>query len=627
MSEKIVLFSTTPGMTESCYKVLHQRGHDNIPIYELTTAQALAQAEKCIHAGARVIICRGGTAEYLRRFLEIPIVDVRHSFLSVFLIMQRLGPLYERVGFIGFHHTCHTVRKYNSITGAQVRVYEVADSDEFEPTFHQAVQDGVQALVGGFQIQAICRRHNFPYYSTEPDESEVGQALNEALYSLRIEEERSEQLGLLSTVINSVGEGIVSVDHNGIILHSNRIARTLLRCDNGMSIFNIINADNILRAIRDGENFYGEIFSLHDFSIVCSCQSIHLQGQPAGAVITLQEENIIRTLDNRIRKRALGRGHRAKNDFSDILGSCAALEQAKRIARRYARADSAVLIMGETGVGKEMFTQGIHNHSKRQNEPFVAINCAALPQNILESELFGYVKGAFTGARNEGKPGIFELAHKGTVFLDEISEMSPEVQVKLLRVLQEKEVTRIGDDKITPIDVRIIAASNKDLRREIAAGRFREDLYYRVCVLELVIPPLRERTKDIPILVRHFLHGRKSLTVRAQALMMQYSWPGNIRQLSNITERLDVLCDNDIITEEDVRQVLNLSEKAILPEAQPLTATGEKTTGTLKMLERQMIFDVLVQTDGNTAQAAELLGLSKTTLWRRMKAMQADAKD
>lgn len=626
MGEKIVLFSTTPGMTKRCRSVLKRRGYDNISIYELTTTRALEQAEKCIHEGARVIICRGGTAEYLRRFLEVPIVDVRYSFLSVFLTMQKLKPIYDRVAFIGFHRTCDCARKYNNIMGENVQVYEVADTDEFEPVFHEAVRAGAQAVVGGLQIQAICQTYSFPYYSTEPDDSEVSQALDEALYSLRIEEERSGQLGLLSTVLNSVSEAIISVDSDGIILHTNRIARKLLQCSNGMQIGDLINADKIFQSIRDGENFYGEILSLNDSSIVCSCQAIRLQGKATGAVITLQEENTIRSLDSHIRKRELGRGHRAKKDFSDILGTSAALEEAKRIARRYARADSTVLITGETGVGKEMFTQGIHNYSERRHEPFVAINCAALPQNILESELFGYVRGAFTGARNEGKAGIFELAHKGTVFLDEISEMSLDVQVKLLRVLQEKEVTRIGDDKVIPIDVRIIAACNKDLKKEIAAGRFREDLYYRVCVLELFIPPLRERAEDIPILVRHFLHGRKSLTVRAESLIMQQEWPGNIRQLSNITERLDVLCDNDIITEEDVRQVLKLPEKEATSSMEHLVPSIVEQTHSVKDMEKQMITDALQRVGGNMAQAAQLLGLSKTTLWRRMKEMKLDGE-
>ncbi len=620
-----MLFSTTPGMTKRCRAVLQRRGYGNIAIYELTTTRALEQAEKCIHEGARVIICRGGTAEYLRRYLEVPIVDVRHSFLSVFLAKQRLKPLYDRVAVIGFHRICDAARKYNNIMGEGFQVYEVNDTDQFEPVFHDAVRAGAQAIVGGFQIQGICQTYGFPYYSTEPDDSEVSQALDEALYSLRIEEERSGQLGLLSTVLNSVSEGIVSVDSDGIVLHTNRIARNLLRCSNGMQIGDLMNADKIFQAIRDGENFYGEILSLNETSLVCSCQAVRLQGKATGAVITFQEENTIRSLDSHIRKRELGRGHRAKKDFSDILGTSAELEEAKRIARRYARANSTVLITGETGVGKEMFTQGIHNYSERRHEPFVAVNCAALPQNILESELFGYVRGAFTGARNEGKAGIFELAHKGTVFLDEISEMSLDVQVKLLRVLQEKEVTRIGDDKVIPIDVRVIAACNKDLKKEIAAGRFREDLYYRVCVLELFIPPLRERVEDIPTLVRHFLHGRKSLTVRAEALMMRHDWPGNIRQLSNITERLDVLCDNDIITEEDVRQVLKLSEKEALPPENPAAPSGAKRAESVKDMEKQMIMDALQRVGGNMAQAALLLGLSKTTLWRRIKEMKLNA--
>lgn len=624
MGEKIVLFSTTPGMTKRCRLVLQRRGYDNIPIFELTMNRALEQAEKCIHEGARVIICRGGTAEYLRCFLEVPIVDVRHSFLSVFLTMQKLKPLYDHIAFIGFHRTCDSARKYNNIMRENVQVYEVTDTNEFEPVFHEAVRAGAQAIVGGLQMQAICKTYSFPYFSNEPDDSEVSQAIDEALYSLRIEEERSGQLGLLSTVLNSVSEAIISVDSNGVILHTNRIARNLLHCSNGMQIGDLISADKIFQSICEGQNFYGEILSLNDSSVVCSCQAVHLQGKAAGAVITLQEGSTIQSLDSHIRKRELGRGHRAKKDFSDILGISAALEEAKRIARRYARANSTVLITGETGVGKEMFTQGIHNYSVRRHEPFVAINCAALPQSILESELFGYVRGAFTGARNEGKAGIFELAHKGTVFLDEISEMSLDVQVKLLRVLQEKEVTRIGDDKVIPIDVRIIAACNKDLKTEIAAGRFREDLYYRVCVLELFIPPLRERAEDIPVLVRHFLHGRKSLTVRAEELMMQQEWPGNIRQISNITERLDVLCDNDIITEEDVRQVLKLPEKEAVSSLEHIGPRNVEQTHSVKDMEKQMIIDALQQVNGNMAQAAQLLGLSKTTLWRRMKEIKLD---
>jgi len=272
------------------------------------------------------------------------------------------------------------------------------------------------------------------------------------------------------------------------------------------------------------------------------------------------------------------------------------------------------LISGATGTGKELFAQGIHNFSNRRGEPFVAINCAALPQDILESELFGYVRGAFTGARSEGKAGIFELAHKGSVFLDEITEISQNVQAKLLRVLQEKEVMRIGDDKVIPVDVRIIAASNKDLRGEIAAGRFREDLYYRIGVLELSLPPLTERVDDIPLLFDHFFKGGKILNAQAEKLVKEYSWPGNIRELKNVVDRLDALCDHSTILEEDVKKAMRLPSK---PNVGGISTPALEKL--LPRLEERLIRETLEKHAGNRGEAAAVLGMSPTTLWRRMK--------
>lgn len=623
MGAKIVMFSTTPGMTQKSREVFVRRNCEDIPIYEVTTTQALIQGEKSIREGARVIICRGGTAEYLRRFLEIPIVDVRHSFLSLFQTVQQLRGQYHSIAVVGYNRTCEIARKYNAVMESRLGVYEVTSNDQFEMQIKRAASEAMEVIIGGFQVQAICKNNGYQYSSSVPDDTEINQALDEAFFSLRIEEERTQQYSLLSTVLNSTGEGIISINYDGYIIHTNKISRSLLRCSDGMPLSDFMAADKFLKTAQTGENFHGEIINVYGNALVCSCQGINRQGRADGAVITIQEESTIRTLDSHIRKRELGRGHFAKREFSDIIGNSEALNKAQEMARRYACATSTVLITGETGTGKEMFAQAIHNYSQRSSEPFVAINCAALPQNILESELFGYVKGAFTGARNEGKAGIFELAHRGTVFLDEISEMSADMQVKLLRVLQEKEVTRIGDDKVLPIDVRILAACNKDLLKEIANGNFREDLYYRVCVLELEIPPLRERTQDIPMLVHHFMHGRKSLTVHAQALMMQYGWPGNIRQLSNITERLDVLCDSAVITEEDVKKALqsqrsdirrNLAVQSAPPEAPAMPERIDE-------MEQRLIRDALLRCDNNRERAAELLGISKTTLWRRLNQM------
>lgn len=235
------------------------------------------------------------------------------------------------------------------------------------------------------------------------------------------------------------------------------------------------------------------------------------------------------------------KGHVAKYRFSDICGSSPQIRQAVELAQKMARTESSILITGESGTGKELFAHAIHNSSPRAEAPFVAINCAALADNLLESELFGYEEGAFTGARKGGKTGLLELANSGTIFLDEIEGMAPSTQLKLLRVIQEREIMRVGGDRVIPIDVRVISASNQDLAAMMRSGKFRDDLFYRVSTLPLNLPPLRQRKQDIPSLIEEFkdvLHLTFVLTGETKALLQQYSWPGNIRELRNCVEYL-----------------------------------------------------------------------------------------
>ncbi|NPV45067.1 MAG: sigma 54-interacting transcriptional regulator [Firmicutes bacterium] len=627
MDNKIVIFSTTSGMTKICRKVLAYRNLKNIPIYEMTTNSALAKAQSCITQGTKVIISRGGTADFLREHLDVPVVNIRHSFLSILQNVRRARGKYKVIAFVGFSQLCEAVRKYNSVMDDQVLAINITSEKEFETGFFRALEQGAQAIVGGLQIETICRRREFPFFASYPDESEVNQALDEAFYSVRVEEERARQHELLTTIINNTSEGIVSIDRDGNVLYINQVARNLLHYCDGDQIQTLLPSPKIMQAALNGGSFLNELVTVRGTTIVFNCLPIKLSKQVIGAVITLQEETAIRAVDIKIRKKLLGRGHYAKKHFDDIIGRSKKLIEVKKTAQRYASTDSSILITGETGTGKEMFAQSIHNYSSRRHAPFIAVNCAALPQNILESELFGYVRGAFTGARSEGKAGIFELAHTGTVFLDEISELPNDVQVKLLRVLQEKEITRIGDDRVIPVDVRIIAASNKDLQREVVMGRFRKDLYYRICVLELKIPPLRERSEDIPELICHFLHGRKVLSEEAEQFLKTQLWPGNIRQLSNVAQRIDAVCLGNVISLEDVRSIIEPDLPADNATINP-TSTWEKELppdfltkqGLLSQMEDALIRRVLAETGGNRERAAAILGISVTTLWRKTRA-------
>ncbi len=639
---KIVIFSTTPGMSQSCEYVLKKLQISGIPVYELTTHTALEKARECQKNGTKVLVCRGGTAALLRENLDMPIIDIRHSFLSFFLAVRKTSTSYNKVAAIGFSQFCNIAKKFNSIMNESLMVFQVDNAGEFKAAFSKAREIGAEAFIGGFQLRAICIKNNMPFYSIYPDESEVELAIDEALYSLYVEEEREKQYSLISTILDSTSEGIIGIDNSGKILNINKIAKALLQReaeDEKTYIDTLINTSNIQKTIQSGEPVYDELITINRLSLVYSCLPIVINNQINGAVISIQEETNIQIIDSKIRKKQIGRGHYAKINFSNIIGESKTIHKTIDTARLYAKTESTILLTGETGTGKEMFAQSIHNDSIRKLKPFIAINCAALPKSILESELFGYAEGAFTGAKTGGKAGVFEQAHKGTVFLDEITEIPPDVQAKLLRVLQEKEITRIGDNRIIPIDIRIIAACNKDLYKEVKNNNFREDLYYRICVLELKIPPLRERKEDIPALFSHYLQNYNFLTEKAEKYISNYSWPGNVRQLKNVTERANVLNNKNQIDEKLISELISSREDII--ERPPksnqgsdsfqtdflksIAAATPHTEGLLKTMEKKLILEVLQQTKGNREMAAAILGISITTLWRKEKLFNSES--
>nr|WP_277735561.1 sigma 54-interacting transcriptional regulator [Priestia megaterium]WEZ37714.1 sigma 54-interacting transcriptional regulator [Priestia megaterium DSM 319] len=317
------------------------------------------------------------------------------------------------------------------------------------------------------------------------------------------------------------------------------------------------------------------------------------------------------------------------NHFDQIIGESPAIQTVKEIARKAAKTPSTVLITGESGTGKELFAKAIHYSSPFSEGPFVSINCAAIPEQLLEAELFGYEEGAFTGARKGGKPGKFEQAHKGTLFLDEIGDMPLLMQAKILRVLQDREVERVGGMKSQHVDVRIIAATNKRLEDLVKKGEFREDLYYRLNIIRLSIPPLIERKEDIQILLIHHLKSfcekfgiiKKSFSFEAMRYLQEYQWPGNIRELVNTVEMLVSLVENQEITEKDLPAHFRKKDTS--------SFITEKTSDTNRLLkkvredilssEKDTILKALADVNGNKAAAARILGIQRSTLYIKLK--------
>ena len=318
-------------------------------------------------------------------------------------------------------------------------------------------------------------------------------------------------------------------------------------------------------------------------------------------------------------RRALGRLDALD---SEIISDSPEMESVKKMILKVARSNSTVLIRGESGTGKELIARAIHSQSPRAAEMFQAVNCAAINENLLESELFGHEKGSFTGAHAE-KKGLFEVADRGTLFLDEIGELDISMQAKLLRALQEREIRRVGGTRPIKIDVRVVAATNRDLRAMVADGRFRDDLYYRINVLSIDVPPLRERRDDIPVLMDFFLrkHTRntsrliRGLTADARKVMLDYAWPGNVRQLESAIERAILLCEGDLITVEDLPLEVRMEPRPAAEGAFKLPAEGIS----FEEFERDLIVQAMERTDYNITKAAKLLGLTFRTLQYRLE--------
>ncbi len=634
MDRRIAIISPNETIVKQTKVLLDNRGL-SFPVYEATRHRALEIARECIEQGARIIISRGGTAAYLKRMLDVPVVEIQFTFFDFTSSIQKAMAYSSKIAMIGASSAFISAQRSRRFLGNEVRIIHIGSHDnidyEIEEQIKTLKKQGIEVVIGGSQVVTLSKNHGLQAVMTEVDENSIALALDEALYNLRLEMDQEEKYETIQSILSCASEGIIGVDLTGRITNINNTARKLLRVadeDSESNIKNLIPNVEIIDSVLEGQEIVGAIFDIGGTSIVLNSVPIVAEKKIVGAVAVIQESTRISMLDQKIRKRLIEKGHFARAHFHTIKGNSSIITATKEKAKKYSQVDSTLLILGETGTGKELFAQSIHNYSSRRNNPFVAINCAAIPQNLLESALFGYVKGAFTGANSEGRPGIFETANTGTIFLDEISEISHDVQVRLLRVIQERQVTRVGDDKIISVDVRIIAASNKNLLAEIEEKKFRDDLYYRISVLQLELPPLRLRTDDIGELAHHFLkeHTQKhkrlvhTITPGAIELLKALEWPGNVRQLSNVMERMIVITENDTIDEELVTEATESMAKG---KQSPYTRSRpSQSTGMISLVEKELIRKTLQDTAGNKTEAARILGISKSTLWRKLNSME-----
>ena len=591
--------------------------------------QTVGELEK---KGTKVIICKGELEHIISNNTSSVVVPFRNPLTQFYRAIKTACQFSYKVALVGWYKNVIGLKEFCEIIDPGLLYVELEDFDiqssrqNVDEIVLSLENQGIDAIVGNELVINSAKRLGVPAYSVGLNPQAIFDTVAAAERQLGLLEEQQRRFTFISTLVNSVSEGIITINPDMEITNMNRIAEDILNIPqdswHGTLLTEYLNLSNIDRTISEGYKVVNQILVKDGTQLLLNISPINGPDEGNGAVINLQKIDKLLGLERTIRKMSIEKNLLAKKTFDDIIGCSDVIEDTKETARLYAHTNSTILITGESGVGKEIFAQSIHNESSRKSGPFLAFNCGAVSESLLESELFGYVKGAFTGANAEGKIGIFEQAHRGTLFLDEISELSPSAQIRLLRVLQEREITRIGETKVTPIDVRIIAACNKNLLEEVEKGRFRRDLYYRLYVLHLDIPPLRARDQDIMELIYSYLksHRQNGISFSAGAIhvLLSYSWPGNIRELNNFSERVSVLYSGRLYTleKEDVLPLLQMEHHDSASTKIPHAYIKPR-----RSLSPEYVLRALEECNGNKTAAAKRLGISTTTLWRKLKCL------
>lgn len=599
------------------------------------------------------IIASEATSTVVRAITQVPVVSLNLKNFDLVRCFHQAHLSGEAIAFLEFRQDLrhYHFKQVVEILGYPIRRYPFSQLEEAEMVVDQAVADGYRVIVTtGNLSYAYAKKLGLTVVMVLPDEEEFVSAVNTVKDTILARQKEMERAKWLNEIVQTSSQGILTLDSEECITVANATAENILglkQADVAGRMLNNIGGGNGLfgkvvalvtqTPLKDGREIM-EVIPDGDDEFIVSRRNLMTDDSQRylGSMIKI---NLLRNLQNmeiNARKKLHEQGFLAPNTFDDIIGTSNTLKKAKDIAKQYAQTDSIILIHGETGSGKELFAQSIHNYSTWSSGPFVAINCSTLSENLLESELFGYEDGAFTGARKGGRPGLFEVAHNGTFFMDEIGEMPLVLQAKLLRVLQERCVMRIGGSRNIPVNVRIILATNRDLYAEVKEKRFREDLYYRINVLNLRIPALRERKDDISLIVRSMIRrmtmGGQSphLSSEIVARFRRYDWYGNVRELLNFVERLVAMGVDQIQTvDEMLEELIQSHEPKLAGNGSGEIRTDGRNDGThlsiaigpMKEMEQEIIRRLSDYYDGDKKKVEMVLEISSTTLWRRFKEM------
>ena len=629
MNKKIAIIAPDLELYETATDVITEnaiRGKVyDAEVFHAELQGAVKKAQELRANGVKIFISRGGTGQALASAgLHVPIIFMPISPADMLELMVEAKKKSDEIAVICMSDYMYaSSAEANRILGAHSRLYKADTVEEIEVFVQQAVEDGAKVIIGSKRVVLCAERAGVDAMVIQTSPKVITAALDEATKMLSEWYYQSRMDSRNKELLDSIPQGIILLDEEGSLESVNLIAAEMFDLNNPTSREAFYQ--QVIKPIlpMTDARHDGEVLEWKKERYIYQIRPYEIESKIAGSIICIQSFNRYQSMDNKARKNLAKSGLKASYHFDDILTENQNTLHCIDTCKKYSKLDSTILILGESGSGKELIAQSIHNESLRSNMPFVAINCAALQEDLLESELFGYVEGAFTGSKRGGHIGVFEMAQRGTLFLDEIGDISLKMQSKLLRVLEERQIIRVGGEQFIPIDVRIICATNRDLLELVQQGKFRSDLYYRINVLQVILPPLRGRKEDIPLLLKHFLlHFSKTmrlpmatLSAGALDLFVRYPWPGNIRELRNIAERIAVSCAGQNVSAAEADSVLSgYSRESI--DVEPHVHADAGTS--LRDHEKELILKTLDSFNGNKKKTCEALGISYSTLWRKL---------
>ena len=574
-----------------------------------------------------VIVAAGEHGAYLRRNVSSPVALVKVGGSDLLAAMCKARQISDRIAVLMFKRVPPELTHFATLFALPLVLRAYETTEEARHCMRQLASEGVKVVVGPGLIADLADEAGLTgilVYSADSVRAAFDDAIEMAV-AQRAEKSRRTQL---DSVLFHLNDGVLAVDIAGRVVTANPAVEKLtgrpVRAALGRPLREVVPELQLGQVMTRGTSEIGTVQELAGKSIVVDRVPLFDDGTQTGAILTLHGSNQLEFAVSKLRAHTHRRSQAAKYRLEDVVSVSPAMQKVVAQCRVFAEhSDAGILIRGESGTGKELLAQGIHNVSSRSRSPFIAINCGAFAETLLESELFGYDEGAFTGARKQGKAGLFESANGGTLFLDEIGEMPLSLQTRLLRALQEKEITRVGSVDPLPVNVRVVAATHRDLSAMVEEGGFRVDLFYRLNILLVDVPPLRERREDIDVLVGKLVrlalartglaHLCTDVLTAIRPVMLEHPWPGNVRELENAVERLTMVClaNGRAILREEMAALLESPHRPSRPGQRAATERKPRAG-----VGRTDAARVLGDCQGDHQEAARRLGISRTTLWR-----------